>query len=598
MLRWFFPKALPCRLLLLLSLASSFLFQTAQAQLSKATRLFLNRGIELQSLAQYNDIFTLSTFANANFTSVLWSNPGWQQFLGVPPGFPWGRWVAEPSDMPPQNDNTQYGINNEAPYLSQLIDLELGDELNLNDGPTLTNEINWFNSTRSNFPNTILYINNYAGQASDATLTTMITQGHCDLICFDNYPFQAAYDTNYANDIGPSNTWPFTSWLGELRRYRQDAMNNGVPFGTYMQTFQTVESYDQIVYRSPSPSELRFNNFAALVFNAKLLIGFEYNAGAAALFNILPNGYSGDTYTNELYGEQTDVNHRAIILGRSLACLQPVYDLHNPGDASPPPGPASAYSTFPDGTTTSILILKGNSGTSSNTPEPIGFQDSVAGPKSYSWWEFKANDPYLNGWSVTNPGTNNGGAPGQVIISWFRVLDENLDGPVYSNEVYMMVVNALTSNTGTAASCMQTIKLNFETGTNITSLDMLDLESGAVTVTNLPVIGGSGNTTKRQLVLNLNGGDAAFFKFHDGAPFVGHVAPAVPKLTVGISNGLPAITVQGTPLARYQLQSSLALEGANWSVVSNCLCTNSTTVFCDASASNSTSLYYRAVGIP
>lgn len=573
--------------------------QTTQAQLGKATQIILNRGIELQAMVQYADIFTLATFTNANYTSVNWFDPGWQPFLGQPPGFPWGRWVSGPSDMPPQDVYTQYGYDNEAPYMSQLVDLELGDELDLDDGPTLTNEINWFNSFATNFPGTILYINNYAGQVSDANLGTMISQGHCDLICFDEYPFESAYDTNDSNDIGAPNTGPFTDWLSELWRYRQFGINYQIPFATYMQIFNSVQSYDATVYRNPSPSELRFNNFAALAFNAKMLIGFDYNEGSAALFNILPNGYSGDTYTNELYSEQADVNHRAQILGRSLACLQPVYDLHNPNDANPPPGPASAYTSFQDGTTTSILILKGNPGTTNDTPEPTGFADSVAAPKSYSWWEFKANDPYLNGWTVTNDGTNNDGLAGQVIIAWFKLLDENLDGPTYSNEVYIMVVNALTANTGTAASCQQTIKLNFETGTSgITAVNMLDLEAGVVTTNAMPVISGSGSTTKRQLVLNLNGGDAAFFKFADGAPFVGHVPPAAARLSAAMQAGHPAITVQGTSLARYQLQSAPALNGANWSSVSNCLFTNSSTVFIDSSPSGTNGTFYRAVGIP
>jgi hypothetical protein len=146
---------------------------------------------------------------------------------------------------------------------------------------------------------------------------------------------------------------------------------------------------------------------------------------------------------------------------------------------------------------------------------------------------------------------------------------------------------------------MQTIKLNFETGTNnITAVQMLDLEAGVVTTTNMPVISGTNSTTKRQLVLNLNGGDAAFFKFADGAPFVGHVPPAAPRLSAGLQSGLPAITVQGTPLARYQLQSSPSLTGANWSVVSNCLFTNSSVVFVDTTASSSNSTFYRALGIP
>src|ERR1700722_4487397 len=106
--------------------------QTGHAQLGKQTQIFLNRGIELQAMVQYADIFTLSVYSNANYTSVNWFDPGWQQELGPAPGFPWGRWVSGPTDMPPQDPNTQYGYNNETNYMSQLIDLELGDELNLN----------------------------------------------------------------------------------------------------------------------------------------------------------------------------------------------------------------------------------------------------------------------------------------------------------------------------------------------------------------------------------------------------------------------------------------------------------------------------------
>lgn len=599
MLRSPFFLAKPIGLLLV---AFALCAQTVHAQLSKATQLILNRGVELQGMVQCADIFSLSTYSNANYTSINWFDPSWN-LIGPAPGFPWGRWVTGLTDMPPQNINvTNLGYNNEAPYMSQLVDLEMGDELNLNDGATYTNEVNWFLSSESNYPSTILYINNYAGQVSDSNLVNIVAQAHVDLICFDEYPFTSVYDTNQVNDTGPPNSWPFTPWLSTLREYRQDAMSCGVPFGTYMQVFNAVQGYNSTVYRNPSPSELRYNNFVALAFNAKMLIGFDYNAGSTSLFNILPNGYSGDTYPTELYSEQADVNHRAAILGRSLACLQPVYDIHNPSDNPAPPGPASIYSYFPDGITTSILIIKGNAGTSSNTPEPGGFEDSPGAPKSESWWESKANDPYLHGWVVTNTGANDNGAePGQVFISWFRPLETNLEGGNYTNEIYMMVVNGLTeTETNSAASnCMQTIKLNFETGTSsITSVDMLNLETGAVTTSNMPVISGSGSSTIRQLVLSLNGGDAAFFKYSDGAPFIGHVPPAAPKLSATLQGGLPAITVQGTPLARYQVQSAPTPDGPNWSVVSNCLFTNSSAVFVDTFASSNSSTFYRAVGIP
>ena len=570
-----------------------------RAQLSKASQILANRGVELQGMVQWDDFFHLSVYTNMNYTSVNFFYTGNPSLLGPAPGFPWGRWVTDPTQMPPQ---TEQGPTPENTYMSQLLNLELADELNLNDGPTRTNEINWFNSVRSNYPNTILYINNYGGQISDASLGDMIAKGQPDMICFDAYPFMSQYNTSYANSIGPPNNWPFTTWLGNLWRYRQWGISAGIPFATYMQTFNSVESYDSIVYRNPSASELRYNISVALAFNAKMLMDFTYNSGATALFFIDRTnyvGYSGDLYTNSLTAEKQDANLRAVHLGRTLACLKPIFDLHNTNDVNPPPGPASGNVNFPDGATTSILILKGNPGTTTNTPEPVGFVDNPAAPSSYSWWEFKKNDPYLNGWTVINKGTNNGGVPGQVFISWFKPLDENFDGPAYTNEIYFMVVNALTSNSGTAADCLQEIKLNFQTGTNaITAVNLLDPETGLVITTNMPIIAGTGTSTKRQLVLDLNGGDAALFKFADGAPFIGHVAPAPAQLSAHLQGSYPAITFQGTSMARYQLQSTPALLGGGWTPLGSVLLTNTAYTFVDTSSPNAGGTYYRVVGIP
>jgi hypothetical protein len=592
-----------------ITIAAAFLahVEPAKAQLSKGDLILLNRGVELQAMSEWDDYFHLNTYDSLNYSSINWFSTLNPLLMGPPPGVAWSRWVSDPTQMPPQ---IQQGTP-ENPYMSQLISLELADELDLDDGPTRTNEINWFNSVRSSFPNTILYINNYAGQVSDSALGDMITQGQPDMICFDEYPFNSVWDTNYPNHIGAPIGGPYTSWMSELRRYRQWGIAGNIPFATYMQTFHSVEDYDQRVYRDPSPSELRFNNFAALAFNAKVLTAFTYNTGATSLFSILPNGYSGDNYTNSLTAEQADANHRAQIFGRTLACLQPIYDLHNQNQVNPPPGPASGdpCACLAQGTTTSIMILEGkyiSGGVTNVTSPPISFQadpQQSTNPNNpanlfYTWWESGKNDPYLNGWAVNNLGTNNNNLPGQVIISWFRVLDEQLDGPTYSNEVYMMVVNALTATNGTAADCLQQIKLNFLTGTNITNLDILDPESGAVITTNMPVIGGSGSSTKRQIVLNLNGGDAALFKFHDGAPFVGHVPPGPAQLSARMQGGLPAIGIQGTVLARYQVQSSPSLVNPQWTTVSKLLLTNSPTAFVDTSTYTNNATYYRVVGIP
>ena len=83
-------------------------------------------------------------------------------------------------------------------------------------------------------------------------------------------------------------------------------------------------------------------------------------------------------------------------------------------------------------------------------------------PAVYSDWAYQRNDKYLtNNWTVVNKGTKNNGYPGDVIISWFKPLDEAFDGPDYTNEVYIMVVNGLTDPSGSAADCKQEIRLNF-----------------------------------------------------------------------------------------------------------------------------------------
>ena len=83
---------------------------------------------------------------------------------------------------------------------------------------------------------------------------------------------------------------------------------------------------------------------------------------------------------------------------------------------------------------------------------------------------------------------------------------------------YMMVVNGLTDPTGTAASCLQEIRLNFQPG--LTNVVMLDPLTSQLQTNALSAVAGV-----RQLVLNLNGGDAVLFKFDTGAPFVGRGPP-------------------------------------------------------------------------
>ena len=565
--------------------------QLAQAQLSKGSQLLLNRGLQLQGLVQCADFFHLDTYSNASYTSINWGFASNPDSMDSTAGEPWSRWVSDTTVMPPQSG--------EAPYLNQLVALQLGDEWDLNSDSVRTTLVNWFNSVRTNWPNTILYHNNWAGQILDAQLSDFIARAQPDMLFFDGYPWQSDYAT------GTPLGGPPTSWYSELRRYRAWGMTYNIPFGVYRQTFHAVQDYNTTIYRNPSPSELRLSTSAALAFNAKFLTDFVYNAGATSLFDILPNGYSGDLYTNALYVEQADANRRAFNLGKALICLKPVYEMHNSTDASPPPGPASAYPSFADGTVSSIMIMRGrimSGGVTNATALPISFANSPAStgnpanPTSliYSWWESNKNDPYFTGWGVTNKaGVKNNGLPGDAFVAWFKPLDESFDGPNYTNEVYFLVVNGLTDTNGTAADCMQEIHMDFSFGSSgINSVVMLDPETGLLQTNTLQVV-----STKRRLILDLNGGDAVLFKFADGAPFVGHITPQAAKLSVAMQAGAPAISLSRlTPGARYQLQSTPALRGSAWTNLTGLLLNTTNYLYLDTPSSNAS--FYRAVGTP
>src|SRR5439155_8287048 len=150
---------------------SAFLSPTlsSHAQVSKANQILISRGLQVQGMVGNSDIFHLTTYSNANYTAINWIWDSTPSSMGPAPGFPWARWVRTNSatEMPPQPAETS--------YLSQLFMLQLGDEWELNDGPTRTNLINWFNAVRANWPNTILYHNNYGGQVGDSQLGSFIS---------------------------------------------------------------------------------------------------------------------------------------------------------------------------------------------------------------------------------------------------------------------------------------------------------------------------------------------------------------------------------------------------------------------------------------
>ncbi len=552
--------------------------RASQAQLGKGFNILLNRGLQIQAMVTPDNYFHPDTFSNANYTAVNFfgdsnGNLGPPSvFLGPAPGAPRARGGVDENNKPTQGtDSKGVARTYEIPYTNQLINIQLGDEWDLNDDATRTRLVNWLVSVRTNWPNTILYHNNWGGQIADAQLADYLTRAQPDMISFDAYPWQNVYTASHDGPPIPGpGSGQIAYWLASLRQDREYARAYGIPLALYRQTFHSVQDYNSTDYRNPSKSELRYNTFVALAFNAKCLFDFTYNTGASSLFTNAFGG-AGDSYpsTNGLYTEMIDVNKRARNLGRALTRLTAI------------------TTEGVSGYTSSILIIRGKDANGNLTPVPTGFQ---APNVTNTYWKPLLNDTFLATWSVTNIAhIRNNGYPGDVFIAWFKPLNEALDGTSYNSQTYFMVVNGLTDPNGTAADCKQRINLDFNNPPQ-TSAVLLDPETGLLQTNNLTFALGNW-----RLTLDLNGGDAALFKLQTGAPFVGYVTPAKARLTPTVrTNGLD-LSISGTVGCRYQLESSPSLEAPIWTAVTNQVFFSTPVVWHDAPPDGATR-FYRVTG--
>src|SRR5581483_5600229 len=153
----------------------------------------------------------------------------------------------------------------------------------------------------------------------------------------------------------------------------------------------------------------------------------------------------------------------------------------------------------------------------------------------------------------TDAGGNTKFATGDAFVSWFRPIPESKSDATTKGDIYMMIVNALSSPTATPDQCLQNIHLDFSTwplapGQTIPSIQYMDPDTGQILtlvedqtgmkITNSTIeppgtylltntLGDPTNHTgKLRLNVSLDGGDAFLFKFNMGTTFVGVPEPA------------------------------------------------------------------------
>jgi hypothetical protein len=88
--------------------------QAGFGQISKGNWILLNRGLQLQGMCTKDDYFHLTTYSNANYTSINWIWDSDTSKMDTAPGFPWARWARtnSPTGVP--------RLASEAAYMSHL----------------------------------------------------------------------------------------------------------------------------------------------------------------------------------------------------------------------------------------------------------------------------------------------------------------------------------------------------------------------------------------------------------------------------------------------------------------------------------------------
>lgn len=465
--------------------------------IDKGHQILIDHGVQSFALAQKDNPFNISTVQAANFTGVMWI---WGQYnnslLGTAPGYPWGRWISDPArdgtgdmaDMPPTSSPV-----NETPYMSNLIALSLGDEQDLNNATYRTNQANWYGAVRANYPNTILFCNNWGYQLSDSAMDAYITSSHPDMLSFDTYEWVSDPNSN----PGGSPSYLYHS----MRQVRAFGAAYGIPFQLYTQTYHSTGDGR----RDPSDSELRLNYFAGVAFGFTSFLNFTYNTGATSLFT-----GPGDQNPTALYSTITDINAKLKKLSPALTRLKP--RLKTNGS---------------DSFDISMAFYPGQHMVSSTpTANAIPDGDFRVYPTDYSAylahnnpdWVSTSNSGMWRGITVTNTGTKNDGLRGDVWMMWFTPLDESFDGSTYTDQIYIMLLNGLSDRTGSAADCHQQVKLNLVNKTETSNLKVLNQQTGSIDTVAVPLDVVSGRRTP---TFELDGGEMVLFKFDTGAPFVG-----------------------------------------------------------------------------
>lgn len=473
--------------------------------LPRGQKLLLKHGFQLQALVRHLGFSDIDLWHRSNFTAmkVFFSRSFYDTFWPEDDNF-----VID-TVLPEDIDWAFWTYNNEMPKegIENLVGIQYHDEQKLSDKKVMDRSIRWMQQARDAFPDAIRFINQWGGESSDEALREFIERGEPDMICYGNYPYRVEKvgdDLDFVPSKGSITEYAGRSfdYLDRLLRFRRLGLERGVPYGQWIQGFQSgggdgsdwdymFEGEKEWMWRFPSESEIRLEQFLAWALGYKYGIVYYYNPREDLNFDVLMfeddrDAVPNDTQPSKGFWQMSEAVGESVNIGKSLVGLL----------------------------NTDIWILPGEhakgvgTGAWKDLPE---------------WSEAKAMP--IENIEVENPS----GDKGDVFVGYFIPIidDENVEHD------YFMIVNGLTEHPyvknknkeweydpgkGLSEDTEQKIKITFDfSGTDICGLKRVSRQTGKVESVELEQAGE--NIYILEFVLP--GGTGDLFAFDTGRLFAG-----------------------------------------------------------------------------
>ena len=443
----------------------------SSTDLSRGHEILLDIGLQLQ--AQVFDKptgvanFEFDNWEDANFTTMnfQWDYDMAPDYLAdgdCPANQKWGRW-SQDTDLTEDEDD----------YVADFVSFQYEDEQDISVPATLATVAAGIKDLQDTYSDALVFTNFAGDQHSVDEMRCYMAAAQPDMLMFDTYIWNAT----------PHDGGSPTQMYNNLERYRLMGLrgndwscNQPIPTGKYIQTFVLGE--DEM-----SESELDLEYFTAWAFGYKFISAFVFNSPYDPMGSVVPYLFDdvGTDDKSSMFDEVAEANEESANIGPALVEL----------------------------ISTDVRMIMGQhmdgeTPTTNTTPDLIKAWDSDA-------------DPYITSIDVSNEGNKNDYLDGDVVIGYFKVLDEDFDGPTYEDEIYFMIVNGLTDPNGTGWATRQEITLHFDfLSSGITQLLKISRDDGDIDVVTLTSDGGS----EYHVHLLLEGGNGDLFKFDTGADFV------------------------------------------------------------------------------